>query len=111
MAKQVMPEARLESRPTDVRLTDEQFLGLSLFAALKRKPSLDKFPGALRLRRFRAGEAVFRQGEAGWTAFYCLKTEDVVSVLENQVQANWRADADADDLEEWKERLEAVKRD
>jgi Fe-S-cluster-containing hydrogenase component 2/CRP-like cAMP-binding protein len=80
MAKQLMPRAELEPRDSDVKLTDEQFLKISLFARLKRKPSLDKFPGAMVLRRYRKGEAIFRQGEAGWTALYILTSEDLLEV-------------------------------
>src|SRR5438105_2397128 len=80
MAKQLMPRAELEPRDSDVKLTDEQFLKIALFARLKRKPSLDKFPGAMVLRRYRKGEAIFRQGEAGWTAFYILTSEDLLEV-------------------------------
>ena len=87
MAKQVMPQARLESRPTDVPCTDALAPKISLFAQLKRKPSLDKFPGTLALRRYRQGEVICRQGEAGKTAFYCLTTEDVLTLREGQLQA------------------------
>jgi CRP-like cAMP-binding protein/Fe-S-cluster-containing hydrogenase component 2 len=80
MAKQLMPKAELERRNSDVQLTDEQFLKIGLFAQLKRKPSLDKFPGAMVLRRYRKGEVIFRQGEAGWTAFYTLTSEDLLAI-------------------------------
>jgi Fe-S-cluster-containing hydrogenase component 2/CRP-like cAMP-binding protein len=80
MAKQVMPAAELERRATDVKLTDEQFLRISLFAQLKTKPNLEKYPGTIMLRRFRKGEVVFRQGEAGWTAFYILTSEDLCAI-------------------------------
>src|SRR5579871_5539884 len=80
MAKQLMPKAELEVRASDVPLTDEQFLKIGLFAQLKRKPSLDKFPGAMVLRRYRKGEVLFRQGEAGWTAFYILASEDLLAI-------------------------------
>src|SRR5438445_8116252 len=80
MAKQLMPKAELEARGSDVQLTDEQFLKIGLFAQLKRKPSLDKFPGAMVLRRYRKGEVIFRQGEAGWTAFYSLTSEDLLAI-------------------------------
>jgi CRP-like cAMP-binding protein/Fe-S-cluster-containing hydrogenase component 2 len=85
MAKMVMPEAGLEPRPSDVRLTNEQFLQLSLFAALKNKPDLTKFPGTLVLRKCKKDEVVFRQGEAGWTAFYILTCEDVLALQQAQV--------------------------
>src|SRR5438876_10000208 len=80
MAKQLMPKAELEPRASDVQLTDDQFLTIGLFAQLKRKPSLDKFPGAMVLRRYRQGEVIFRQGEAGWTAFYTLTSEDLLAI-------------------------------
>src|SRR6516165_899492 len=80
MAKQLMPKAELQPRDSDVKLTDEQFLKIGLFAKLKRKPSLDKFPGAMVLRRYRQGEVIFRQGEAGWTAFYTLTSEDLLAI-------------------------------
>lgn len=90
MSKQLMPRAQLEPREGDVRLTDDEFLQLSLFAQLKRKPSLDKFPGAMVLRHFRKGELVFRQGEAGWTAFYILTSEDVLALRKRQLEAGVR---------------------
>src|SRR5579871_5299331 len=90
MAKQLMPKAELDGRSSDVQLTDEQFLKIGLFAQLKRKPSLDKFPGAMVLRHFRKGELVFRQGEAGWTAFYILTSEDVLNLRKRQLEAGVR---------------------
>jgi Fe-S-cluster-containing hydrogenase component 2 len=86
MAKQVMPEARLEARPTDVKLTDDLVQKISVFAQLKRKPSLDKFPGSLILRRFKKGEVICRQGDAGWTAFYILTTEDMLALAQSLFQ-------------------------
>src|SRR5436853_3013312 len=80
MAKQLMPKAELERRDSDIPLTDEQINKIGLFAKLKRKPSLDKYPGAISLRRFRKGEVLFRQGEAGWTAFYILTSEDLLAL-------------------------------
>ena len=87
MAKQLMPKAELERRSSDVQLTDEQFLKIGLFAQLKRKPSLDKFPGAMVLRRYRKGEVIFRQGEAGWTAFYILTSEDLLAIEGKEKEA------------------------
>jgi Fe-S-cluster-containing hydrogenase component 2/CRP-like cAMP-binding protein len=93
MAKKVVnPQAELEARPTDVPLTDEQLSQVSLFAQLTRKVSIDKFPGALRVRRFRKDEMVFRQGEAGWTAFYILTTEDILRIKTEQLGAATRDD-------------------
>jgi CRP-like cAMP-binding protein/Fe-S-cluster-containing hydrogenase component 2 len=95
VAKQVilMPPARLEPRPTDVKLPDDQLLKLSLFAQLKRKPTLDKFPGTIVIRRFRKGEEICRQGEAGWTAFSMLTTEDALAVIEARLPAAQGAEA------------------
>jgi Fe-S-cluster-containing hydrogenase component 2/CRP-like cAMP-binding protein len=87
MAKQVMPAAVLEQRPSDVKLTEDQYLKISLFAKLKRKPTLDKYPGALVVRRYFAGDVICRQGEAGWTAFYVLTSEDVLALRLSQLQA------------------------
>jgi WD40 repeat protein/CRP-like cAMP-binding protein len=94
MAKQVMPEAELVSHPSDIELTAEQYAKIGLFANLQRKVSIDKFPGALKLRRFRKGEVLFRQGEQGWTAFYILTSEDVLAVGQSQIQS-LVAEADA----------------
>jgi Fe-S-cluster-containing hydrogenase component 2/CRP-like cAMP-binding protein len=87
MAKQLMPRPEWERRDSDVELSDEQFARLSLFAQLKRKPSLDKFPGSLILRHYQKGDVICRQGEAGWTAFYILTTDDVLGLREAQLQA------------------------
>ncbi len=87
MAKQVMPPARLDSRSTDTEVTDDLLMKVSLFAQLKRKPSIDKFPGTVRLRRYKKGDVICRQGDAGWTAFYILSTEDAYQMCQSQVQA------------------------
>src|SRR2546423_15612524 len=112
MAKQLMPRAELEPRSGDVPLPDEVMLQLSLFAQLKRKPNLEKFPGALVVRRFRKDEIVFRQGEAGWTAFYLLTSEDVLAIREHQLKTAAR-DADKPKLErdaaELRQRLAQLK--
>jgi Fe-S-cluster-containing hydrogenase component 2/CRP-like cAMP-binding protein len=86
MAKQLMPRAELEARSDDINLNDEQFAKLSLFSQLKRKVSLDKYPGALRLRHFKKGDVICRQGEAGWTAFYILTTEDALAIRQEQLE-------------------------
>jgi Fe-S-cluster-containing hydrogenase component 2/CRP-like cAMP-binding protein len=75
-----MPRAHLESRPGDIPLTNGQVLRLSLFAGLQRKPNLERFPGAVVLRTFRPGDTICWQGEAGWTAFYVLTTEDMLAL-------------------------------
>ncbi len=81
----VNPEASLESRPGDELLGQAELERLSLFANLRKKPSFDKFPGAVLLRKYRRGEVIVRQGDAGWTAFYVLTTADLVSLREAQL--------------------------
>lgn len=80
----VNPEASLEPRPGDELLAQSELERLSLFADLRKKPSFDKFPGAVVLRRYRRGEVIVRQGEAGWTAFYVLTGADLVLLRETQ---------------------------
>jgi CRP-like cAMP-binding protein/Fe-S-cluster-containing hydrogenase component 2 len=89
MAKQLVvnPPVELERRPTDVELSADQFLKVSLFSQMKQKPSFDKFPGAVRLRRYAPGEVICRQGEAGFTAFYLLTTEDALALRRDQAEA------------------------
>ncbi len=112
MAKQLMPAAELQPRVRDLRLTEEQFLRLSLFAQMKKKPSIDKFPGTLVLRRYRKGEIICHQGEAGWTAFYVLTTEDEIVVRQillemaakEREKLAWQAE-----IEHLQQRLERLK--
>ncbi len=80
--KELMPSADLEPRDGDVDLSAEQLGRLSLFAGLKGKTDLEKFPGTLRVRHYRSGDAICRQGEAGWTAFYILTAADVANVIQ-----------------------------
>jgi Fe-S-cluster-containing hydrogenase component 2/CRP-like cAMP-binding protein len=93
------PPAQLEARDSDVSVPFDWFVRFSLFARLKKaqrkKPdeppdllnTLAKFPGTLALRRFRAGDVICRQGEAGWTAFYALGTEEMQAFFADQPQA------------------------
>jgi Fe-S-cluster-containing hydrogenase component 2/CRP-like cAMP-binding protein len=86
------PPADLEARDTDLDVPFEKLVQIAFFARLKKakqtKPdeptdlqkSLEKFPGTLRVRRFRKGEVICRQGEAGWTAF-CILTEADIRAL------------------------------
>src|SRR5436305_2228833 len=80
--KELMPSAELLPLDGDVELTAEQMGKLSLFAGLKGKTDLEKFPGAIRCRHYLAGDAICRQGEPGWTAFYILKPDDVDNVIQ-----------------------------
>src|SRR5262245_56221285 len=84
------PRAGLEPHDSDIRLPTTMIEKLSLFAQLKRKPTLAKFPGAIVVRRYRKGEELFRQGEAGWTAFYILTLEDVLAMRQAQLEVAQR---------------------
>jgi Fe-S-cluster-containing hydrogenase component 2/CRP-like cAMP-binding protein len=79
------PPADLEPRAGDVSLPLDRFLGISLFARLKKKPNVERFPGTLVLRRYRRGEVICRQGEAGWTAFYALTGDDLMALRQGQL--------------------------
>ena len=81
----VNPEASLEPRPGDELLAQAELERLSLFANLRKKPSFDKFPGAVVLRHYRRGEVIVRQGEAGWTAFYIVTAGDLVGLRQAQL--------------------------
>src|SRR5262245_45659901 len=87
MPKEVNPRGRLEERESDINLPPRHYLKLSLFAGLKKPPDLDKFPGSLVIRRLRRKEELFRQGEPGWTAFYLLTLEDVLTIRQLQLES------------------------
>jgi Fe-S-cluster-containing hydrogenase component 2 len=89
---QVMPPARLRARAGDIPLSPERYLQLSFFARLTKKPALERYPAALRLRRFRKGERICRQGEAGWTAFCALTGADVLALGDELLQAAGRGE-------------------
>jgi Fe-S-cluster-containing hydrogenase component 2/CRP-like cAMP-binding protein len=83
----VKPPARLERRPGDEELTIEQLKQISLFAGLSRPVDLEQFPGTVLLQRFEKGEAICRQNEPGWTAFYILTTKDLLELRQSQRKA------------------------
>jgi Fe-S-cluster-containing hydrogenase component 2 len=76
-----VPVAPLAAGDADVLLTDELLAQLSLLAPLQRRPALYRFRGSVALRRYRAGEAVIRQGERGRSAFYVLTADDTLALL------------------------------
>lgn len=55
-----------------IPLTADQLLTYAPFAEVQ-KASLEKYPGAVVLRKFKKGEIICREGEYGSTAFYILK--------------------------------------
>jgi CRP-like cAMP-binding protein/Fe-S-cluster-containing hydrogenase component 2 len=89
------PPAELQARPGDVPLPFDRFLGFSLFAQLKKKPSVERFPGTLILRHYQPGEVICRQGEAGWTAFYPLTGDDILALRREQLEAAAQPDQPA----------------
>ena len=44
-------------------------------------------PRVLVVRRYRRGEELFRQGEAGWTAFYILNLNDILLMQQMRLEA------------------------
>ncbi|MBT7256654.1 MAG: cyclic nucleotide-binding domain-containing protein, partial [Planctomycetaceae bacterium] len=77
----VKPEVELELRNGDQILNSQELAGFELFGGLKKKVSVEKFPGAIVLRRFCRGEVICRQGEAGNSGFYITRSEDVGKVV------------------------------
>lgn len=80
MAKKIYPGAAFE--PCDNEALPfhfDLFAQISLLAPLpvKAKENLEKCPGAMRLRHFKRGDLICRQGEEDCTAFFILKTEDL----------------------------------
>jgi Fe-S-cluster-containing hydrogenase component 2/CRP-like cAMP-binding protein len=87
---EVNPTVDLGIRDSDVPLPIQLFAKLPPFALLKSPPALQKFPGSVRLRRFRAGEVICQQGAEGWSAFYILADDDIrklLGVIEAQIKA------------------------
>jgi Fe-S-cluster-containing hydrogenase component 2/CRP-like cAMP-binding protein len=76
-----MPPAELPRYETDIDLSDELFDRLFVAARLGAKSNITRFPGSLRLRRYRPGDVICRLGEEGFTAFYLLTNEVVADLL------------------------------
>jgi CRP-like cAMP-binding protein len=76
----VNPEASLEPRAKDVAIPVDRLMQvrdcIGLFMNLKSKPSVEKWPGTLVLRRYHPGEVICQQGESGMSAFYVLTDQD-----------------------------------
>ena len=77
----VKPEVELELGRGDQLLNSDELVGFELFGGLKKKVSVEKFPGAIVLRRFSTGDVICRQGEAGNSGFYITRSEDVAKVV------------------------------
>ena len=74
----VKSEIHLDPRPGDNVIDAEELRQFDLFRRMKKAVSIEKFPGSIILRRFRQGEVIFQQGQAGGTAFYIPTAEDLV---------------------------------
>jgi Fe-S-cluster-containing hydrogenase component 2/CRP-like cAMP-binding protein len=89
-AKTVHPEAQLEQRSSDLRVPLDRtdlYAKMSLFAGLK-PDVFEKFPGTGIVRRYRKGEVICRQGDAGWTAFYILSSEDALELIRGTLKTD-----------------------
>ncbi len=103
-AKEVMQMrlAELEPRDSDLGVPPDLYQNVSLFAQLRTKPTLDKYPGTTVIRHYLPGEVVCRQGEPGWTAFYILTSRDVEGLfrqLNSPDTWDWKDRADKLDAE------------
>lgn len=84
-------ESKLQERPGDEELSPAQLEKLQLFAQMKRRPNFGAKADSIVLRRFSAVDpddaVICRQGEAGYTAFYILTTEDLLELRRGQLEA------------------------
>src|SRR5947209_17777003 len=81
------PPASPRPREGVEELTIPQVEQISLFKELSSAPKLQSLPGTVILRHYAKGEVICRQGEPGWTAYYVLKTEDLLELRRGQLQA------------------------
>src|SRR5437870_13309333 len=80
------PPASPRPREGDEELTIPQVEQISLFKELSSAPKLQSLPGTVILRHYAKGDVICRQGEPGWTAYYVLKTEDLLELRRGQLQ-------------------------
>jgi Fe-S-cluster-containing dehydrogenase component/CRP-like cAMP-binding protein len=79
---------RLPRRDGDENLSSDELATLKVFSRLKdESPSFPRFPGSCRLRRFRRGEVVCTQGEAGSTAYSIISSDDILGLRRLQLPA------------------------
>jgi CRP-like cAMP-binding protein/Fe-S-cluster-containing hydrogenase component 2 len=83
----VKPEVALELGPRDMLLDSTELTQLELFSQLKKPISVEKFPGSIVLRNFQPGDVICRQGEAGSSAFYITKSDDLTAVFSRPLAA------------------------
>ncbi|HZZ80719.1 MAG TPA: hypothetical protein VFE62_19610, partial [Gemmataceae bacterium] len=97
MAKKIYPGAEFE--PCDNEALPFHFglfaqIGLLAPLPAKTKENLEKCPGALRLRRFRRDDVICRQGEEDCTAFYILKSADLIALRDYPRRRTQQLEAD-----------------
>ncbi len=93
---EVHPPVTLDPHEGDVELSPNQLRDLSLFRLVERPARMPKFeehPRAVLLRHYRAGEEIWRQGEAGFTAFYILTPDDLAKLetSHESMRGRWSA--------------------
>lgn len=69
----------------DERLTPDQLGRLEIFRSVQQPPDFKEHRDATVLRRYQKGDVVCRQGETGQTAFYILRSEDVLALKNRQL--------------------------
>jgi len=73
------PPAELEPRPRDLDLPAPLYTAVKALKGVSER-TLRMNPGTLRLRSYRAGEVICRQGDQGWTAFAILSADDLRAI-------------------------------
>lgn len=100
-------DSKLDDREGDEPLSPAELEKLQLFAQMKRRPNFGSKADSIILRRYRAVDpddaVICRQGEAGFTAYYVLTTEDLLELRRGQLAAAQSPSEDPDRLA-WLER-------
>ena len=74
----VKSEIHLDVHRGDKPVNASLLSQFGLFRRMKKAIPVEKLPGSIVLRSYRSGNVVFRQGQAGGTAFYVPTAEDLV---------------------------------
>jgi Fe-S-cluster-containing hydrogenase component 2/CRP-like cAMP-binding protein len=107
MAKQVNPPAVLDPRPDDVDVPPHLLGRLPPFSQLKAALSLDKFPGACKLRFLRAGDEVCVYREPGWSAFCFVPAPEIAALRDHAAEVQRVGPSNRENLVGAVARLEA----
>lgn len=106
--------ADIAPRKKSERLSVAQLKSISLFQGLaKLDDDLYGFPGTTLLHYFEPGEAICRQNEAGWTAFYVLTTEDALKVREESLRMarEKKGGESRTTLKQWDHRIQVLEKE